>query len=62
MGAHPPNLTTEDVERIHALWVEAVKSVGPNVHHRDVVVAALDSLESELRANRTKAIARFPRP
>ncbi len=61
MGAHPPNLTTEDVERIHALWVEAVKSVGPNVHHRDVVVAALDSLESELRANRTKAIARFPR-
>jgi amino acid transporter len=62
MGAHPPNLTTEDVERIHALWVQAVKAVGPNVHHRDVVVAALDSLEKELKTDRGKAIERFRRP
>jgi hypothetical protein len=59
LGAHPPSLTPEDVERIHSLWVEAVKAVGPNVHHRDVVVAALDSLEGELHADRKKAIARF---
>jgi hypothetical protein len=39
MGAHPPNLTAEDVERIHALWVEAVKAVGPEVHHCDVVAS-----------------------
>jgi amino acid transporter len=61
LGAHPPNLTPEDVERIHKLWVDAVKSIGPNVHHRDVVVAALDSLEGELRANHAKAIDRFRR-
>jgi hypothetical protein len=59
LGAHPPNLTAEDVERIHKLWGEAVKTLGPNVHHRDVVVAALDSLEGEFHSNRSKAIARF---
>jgi hypothetical protein len=62
LGAHPPSLTAEDVERIHKLWVEAVKVVGPAVHHRDVVVAALDSLEGELHADRTKAMGRFRRP
>jgi hypothetical protein len=62
LGAHPPNLTPEDVERIHKLWVDAVKSIGPNVHHRDVVVAALDSLEGELKANPSKAIERFRQP
>ena len=41
LGAHPPTLTPEDVERIHKLWVEAVKALGPNVHHRDIVVAAV---------------------
>ncbi len=30
----------------------AVKAVGPNVHHRDIVVAALDSFEAELHASR----------
>ena len=62
LGAHPPSLRPEDVERIHKLWIEAVKAVGPDVHHRDVVVAALDSLEGELQANRAKAIERFRRP
>ena len=41
LGAHAPALSPEDVERIHLLWVEAVKAVGPEVHHRDVVSAAL---------------------
>ncbi|HMB79492.1 MAG TPA: APC family permease, partial [Vicinamibacterales bacterium] len=59
LGAHPPHLTPEDVERIHRLWVDAVKAVGPNVHHRDVIVAALDSLEAELHASPDKAIGRF---
>jgi amino acid transporter len=59
LGAHPPNLLPEDVERIHAIWVEAVKAIGPHVHHRDVVAAALDSLEGEMHSNRSKAIDRF---
>jgi amino acid transporter len=61
LGAHPPNLMPEDVERIHKLWVDAVKAVGPNVHHRDIVVAALDSLEAEFETGREKAIERLRR-
>ena len=61
LGAHPPNLTPEDVERIHRLWVDAVKAVGPSVHHRDIVVAALDSLEDELHSRRESAVERVRR-
>jgi hypothetical protein len=48
LGAHAPDLSPQDVERIHLLWVEAVKLVGPQVHHRDIVAAALGSLQDEL--------------
>ncbi len=61
LGAHPPTLTPEDVERIHALWVDAVKAVGPHVHHRDIVVAALDSFEAELHASRERVVDRLRR-
>ncbi len=61
LGAHPPSLTPEDVERIHALWVAAVKTLGPNVHHRDIVVAALDSYEAELHSSRDRAVERLRR-
>ena len=59
LGAHAPNLTAEDVERIHKIWVDAVKAVGPNVHHRDIVGAALDSLEAEFHANRERVVERL---
>ena len=61
LGAHAPSLTPEDIERIHKLWVDAVKAVGPNVHHRDIVVAALDSLEAELHSGRERVIERLRR-
>jgi len=61
LGAHPPSLTPDDVERIHALWVTAVKTLGPNVHHRDIVVAALDSYEAELHSSRDRAVERLRR-
>jgi len=61
LGAHAPDLSPADVERIHALWVEAVKNVGPGIHHRDIVAAALTSLEFELAHRRTDAIARIKR-
>jgi len=48
LGAHVPDLSPEDIERIHKIWVEAVKAVGPGIHHRDIVAAALNSLEHEL--------------
>ncbi|MBI3491669.1 MAG: APC family permease [Acidobacteria bacterium] len=61
LGAHAPALTLEDIERIHQLWGEAVKIVGPDVHHRDVVAAALGSLEEEMRTRREQAEARLKR-
>ena len=39
--AHAPHLTPDDIDRIHRLWTEAVHTLGPAVHHRDVVIAAL---------------------
>ena len=61
LGAHAPHLTIEDVERIHRLWVDAVKAVGPAVHHRDIVLAALDSLEDELKSGRDRGVERVRR-
>src|SRR5262249_19199217 len=33
---------------IHGLWLDVVKSVGPHVHHHDVVRAALTHMQDEL--------------
>ena len=61
LGAHSPSLTADDIERIHRVWAEVVKTVGPEVHHRDVVIASLESFEEELAGHRDRAIARFRR-
>ena len=60
LGAHAPDLAPEDIERIHRLWLEAVKAVGPEVHHRNVVSAALAGMEKEMGgARRNDAIERL---
>jgi len=59
LGAHAPTLSAEDVERIHRLWVEGVQVVGPNLHHRGVVTAALASFEDEMRERRDHAVDRL---
>jgi len=60
LGAHAPDLSSDDVARIHELWVQAVRIVGPEVHHRDIVSAALDSLRDELASGtRETALARL---
>ncbi len=60
LGAHLPDLSSADIDRIHRLWVEAVKVVGPHVHHRDVVAAALGALEEEMAGQRrADAISRL---
>ncbi|MBI3492744.1 MAG: APC family permease, partial [Acidobacteria bacterium] len=62
LGAHAPTLMPEDIERIHRLWVEVVKIVGPDIHHRDVVTAALGALEEELSGTRrARALDRLKR-
>ncbi|MFN7913935.1 MAG: APC family permease [Vicinamibacterales bacterium] len=60
LGAHAPDLSSGDIERIHRLWVEGVRLVGPGLHHRDVVTAALAGLEQELfGAGRQGAVDRL---
>jgi amino acid transporter len=57
LGAHVPDLSPGDVERIHELWVEAVRMVGPDIHHRDIVAAALACLRDELSQATPEAAA-----
>ena len=54
LGAHAPDLSSSDIERIHDLWVQAVRIVGPTIHHRDIVTAALGTLEEDLRNDRQR--------
>lgn len=62
LGAHLPELSNDDIDRIHRLWVEAVGAVGPAIHHRDVVRAALATLEEELHNDqRDNAVERLRR-
>jgi magnesium transporter len=48
LGAHPPSLTSADLDLIHRVWIDAVKAIGPHVHHHDVVRAALTQMEEQL--------------
>jgi magnesium transporter len=57
LGAHAPALTARDLDLIHQLWLDAVKNVGPHVHHHDVVRAALTQMADELHGpNRNAAL------
>ncbi len=50
LGPHPPRLWPEDVDRLHDIWLRLTskEGFGSNLHHRDVVGAALRRLEKEL--------------
>jgi magnesium transporter len=57
LGAHAPALQPGDVDQIHRLWLDVVRAVGPSVHHKDVVRAALTHMEHELNGpNREAAL------
>jgi magnesium transporter len=58
LGAHTPSLTPNDLDLIHRVWLDAVKAVGPHVHHHDVVRAALTQMEQQLSGpQRDEALA-----
>ncbi|MBI5083302.1 MAG: APC family permease [Acidobacteria bacterium] len=50
LGPHPPRLWPEDVDRLHEIWLRLTsrEGFGSNLHHRDVVGAALRRLEKEM--------------
>jgi magnesium transporter len=66
LGAHPPALGPADLDLIHRIWLDAVKAVGPQVHHHDVVRAALTQMEKQLtdqqRDDALAAIRQAARP
>jgi len=56
LGAHPPALTPGDLDLIHRVWLDAVKAVGPEVHHHDVVRAALTQMEHQLTGSQREEV------
>jgi len=48
LGPHAPELSARDLELIHRIWLDASKSVGPHVHHHDIVRAALTTMAEQL--------------
>ena len=48
LGVHAPALTDDDLILIHRIWHRGLAVLGPSLHHRDVVAAALRHLDSEL--------------
>lgn len=52
LGAHQPDLTEDDVNLIHKLWLQVSNIPSRRrVHHRDVVRVALERLDRDLRAH-----------
>jgi magnesium transporter len=66
LGAHPPELSSSDLDLIHRVWLDAVKAVGSHVHHHDIVRAALTQMEQKLtgaeRDQTLDAIRQVARP
>jgi magnesium transporter len=61
IGAHAPNLQLDDLAHIHRVWLDVVRTVGPHVHHRDVVRAAITLMENELHGPNPEAALRVIR-
>src|SRR5256714_1020070 len=49
LGAHAPDLTDEEVNLIHRLWLDVTRDNEDEIHHKDIVTLALSRLERELR-------------
>ncbi len=62
LGAHAPTLTPDDLALIHTLWLQAVNTVGLDLHHRDIVRVALEELRDDLGGpKQADALARIRR-
>ena len=50
LGAHVPKLADRDIDRIHALWLDATGQGGiEDLHHHEIVTVALDLLADEMK-------------
>jgi magnesium transporter len=66
LGPHAPELQVRDLDLIHRLWLDAVGSLGPHIHHHDIVRAALTNMAEHLsgpeRDEALRAIRAVARP
>jgi amino acid transporter len=49
LGAHAPNLTQDDINLIHSIWLEVTAGEHPEWHHRDVVRLAVEQLHDQIQ-------------
>jgi amino acid transporter len=62
LGAHAPELTDEEIEFIHKLWLDITHEPGlENTRHKHIVVAALVHLADELHGERRRQVLQFVR-
>jgi hypothetical protein len=53
LGPHAPNLTANEVNLVHKLWLKFSPAVSPEeLHHHDIVHFALNKIEQELAEER----------
>jgi amino acid transporter len=57
LGAHAPDLTDEEIDFIHKLWLEVTHEHGlEDIRHKQIVVAALVRLADELHEDRREQV------
>jgi amino acid transporter len=62
LGAHAPDLTDEEINFIHKLWLNVREEHGlENIRHKHIVVAALVRLADELHAEARHSVLDFLR-
>jgi hypothetical protein len=58
LGPHAPNLTRNEVNLVHQLWLRLADLVRPEeLHHHDVVHFALNEVKQELAEGRENEVA-----
>ena len=57
LGPHAPNLTANEVNLIHRLWLRFNESIAPlELHHHDVVHFALEEVQKELEDGKEETL------
>jgi amino acid transporter len=59
LGPHPPRLWPEDVDLVHAMWLElSEKYTGSKLHHRDIVGVALRRMQEQLESKEREEVVK----
>jgi amino acid transporter len=62
LGAHAPDLSDEEINFIHKLWLDVTHEQGlTNIRHKQIVIAALVRLADELHQQRRPEVLEFLR-